>query len=234
MAAISHERMGSARRVGSFCAVWPHAAQKFASALAAPHASHPASPMLPTPCPTCGHAPQPSTPTHLCRTAPESRVPCGPARRRNLPALLPRRTPRTRRRTCNPRLPQHADAHRSLVRPRTCAEPRRNRRWHAEIGTQKSAVRFAARPSRFQPPPAPVRGCRGLPGMRADCPRRRRHRRGRVRGVPRPESPPRFQPFASPHAPADFSLLLHRYAAAEGCPACALTAQGVAGIGEAG
>ena len=32
--------------------------------------------------------------------------------------------------------------------------------------------------------------------MRADCPRRRRHRRGRVRGVPRPESPPRFQPFA--------------------------------------
>ena len=65
--------------------------------------------------------------------------------------------------------------------------------------------------------------------MRADCPRRRRHRRGRVRGVPRPESPPRFQPFASPHATADFSLLLHHYAAPEGCPACAPTADGVAG-----
>jgi len=48
-----------------------------------------------------------------------------------------------------------------------------------------------------------------------------------------PESPARFQPLAPPRATDAFSLLLHRYAAAEGCAAWRLAAQGLAAIGEA-
>ena len=51
-------------------------------------------------------------------------------------------------------------------------------------------------------------------------------------GIVGPVWPRVAQQFAAAHA--DFSLLLHRDAAAEGCPACALTAQGVPGLGEVG
>ena len=67
LTAAFHAHAPVQNRAGIVGPVWPRAAQKFASALAAPHASHPATPMLPTPSTACGHSPQPSTPTHLCK-----------------------------------------------------------------------------------------------------------------------------------------------------------------------